>query len=78
MAFWGFTYNIPMIMNNFLYVILFLILAIGCAVGVYAARHIKALEKGVPEDEAYQAKLKERQELKAAKKALKQGVKKEA
>ncbi|MCL2324418.1 MAG: hypothetical protein FWC48_02435 [Actinomycetia bacterium] len=71
MAFWGFTYNIPMIMNNFLYVILFLILVIGIAVGVFAASHMKAAEKDMPVDETYQAQLKERQDRKAAKKALK-------
>ncbi|MCL2333051.1 MAG: hypothetical protein FWC54_06185 [Actinomycetia bacterium] len=71
MAFWGFSYNIPMIMNNFLYVILLFILIVGVALGVYAARHIKALEKSMPADATYEAQLKERQERRAAKKALK-------
>jgi len=71
MAFWGFTYNIPMIMNNFIYVVLVVITALGIIVGIYANRHIKAGEKDMPVDETYQAQLKERQERKAAKKALK-------
>jgi len=71
MAYWGFSYNIPMIMNNFLYVILILLLLVGVVVGVYAARHLKQLEKSQPADETYQEQLKARQERKAAKKALK-------
>lgn len=72
MPYWGFSYNIPIIVNTFLYVILVLLLVVGVAMGVYAARHMKALEKTQPVDETYQEQLKARQEHKAAKKALKQ------
>jgi len=71
MAFWGFSYNIPIILNTFLYVIMFLMLVVAVATGWYAARHLKAAEKDMPANEAYEASLKERQEKKAAKKALK-------
>jgi len=76
MAYWGFSYNIPLIVNNFLYLILILLLIVGVVVGVYAARHLKALEKTQPVNEAYQEQLKARQEHKAAKKALKEKAKK--
>jgi len=46
-------------------------LVIAVAIGWYAARHLKAAEKGMPADETYQAALKERQEKKAAKRAAK-------
>jgi len=76
MVHWGFSSNIPIILNTFLYVIMFLMLVVAVAVGWYAARNLKEAEKAAPADEAYEANLKARQERKAAKKALKAKLKK--
>ncbi|MCL2654670.1 MAG: hypothetical protein FWD65_03105 [Coriobacteriia bacterium] len=71
MVFWGFSSNIPIILNTFLYVIMFLMLIVAVIIGWYAARNLKAAEKDMPADAAYEEGLKARQEKKAAKKALK-------
>ena len=67
-ALWMFTYNIPMVMNNFFYLMMILILVAGMATGVYAARAFKKAEAYIPADEAYEAKLAERKAAKGEKK----------
>jgi len=67
MAYWGFTYNIPMVMNNFFYTVMILLTFVGVFLGVFAARAHKKAEAFMPVNEEYEAKKAER----LAKKALK-------
>jgi hypothetical protein len=71
MAEWTFTYNVPLVMNNFFYTCMVLICIIGVATGVFAAISYKKVEQYLPVDEAFQAKAAERAAAKAAKKAAK-------
>ena len=57
MAYWGFGYNVPLVINNFLYLMLILITAAGVAVGVYAAMAHKKAEASMPADAEYEKKL---------------------
>ena len=57
MAYWGFGYNIPLVINNFLYLMLLLITAAGVALGVYAARSMKKAEADLPADAEYEKNL---------------------
>ena len=60
MAYWGFGYNVPLVINNFLYVMVILITAAGVALGIYAARVMKRAEADLPADAEYEKKLAER------------------
>jgi formate hydrogenlyase subunit 3/multisubunit Na+/H+ antiporter MnhD subunit len=71
MAYWLFSYNIPLVMNNFFYVMMILITVAGCATGFYAAKAYKKAEALMPADEAYEQKKAERVAAKEAKKAAK-------
>ena len=68
MAHWGFTYNIPMVMNNFFYTCMVLICVFGVATGVYAAKAYKKVEANLPVDEDFVKASAERDAAKAAKK----------
>lgn len=72
MAYWLFSYNIPLVMNNFFYVMMLLITVVGCATGFYAAKAFKKAEAYLPADEKYTAKKAERDAAKAEKKAAKE------
>jgi len=67
MAHWMFSYNIPMVMNNFFYLMMILITLAGVLTGWYAARAMKRAEEFIPADAEYEAKLAERKAAKAAK-----------
>jgi len=60
MAKWMFTYNIPMVMNNFFYLMFFLTMVFGVLVGVFAARAMKKVEAYMPADQEYLDKYRER------------------
>ena len=68
MAKWMFSYNIPMVMNNFFYVIMILTTLFGVLTGIMAARYLKKMEEHMPKDEEYEAKFAERKAAKAMKK----------
>jgi len=68
MAKWMFSYNIPMVMNNFFYTIMILTTIFGVLTGIMAARYLKRMEEFAPKDEEYEAKLAERKSAKAMKK----------
>jgi len=68
---WGFTYNTPMVITNFVYTFFFLCCFIGVATGVYAAKQFKKVEDLLPADEAFEAAVAERNAKKAEKKAAK-------
>lgn len=70
-AHWGFTYNTPMVITNFVYTFFFLCCFIGVATGVYAAKQFKKVENLLPADEAFEAAVAERNAARAAKKAAK-------
>jgi len=68
---WGFTYNTPMVITNFVYTFFFLAVFIGVATGWYAAKQFKKVEGLLPADEKFEAAVAERNAAKAAKKAAK-------
>lgn len=71
MAQWLFTFNVPLVMNNFFYVMMLLIVIVGVATGWYAAKAMKKAEAFIPADEAFEAAQAEKAAAKAAKKAVK-------
>jgi len=68
---WGFAYNTPMIITNFVYTTFFLTTFLGVATGVYAARQFKKVEDLLPADEAFEAAVAERNAEREAKRAAK-------
>ncbi|MCL2379656.1 MAG: hypothetical protein FWC81_02555 [Coriobacteriia bacterium] len=72
-ATWGFTYNTPMVITNFVYTMFFIGTFVGMATGVYAARQFKKVEDLLPADEAFEAAVAERNAKKAEKKAARRG-----
>ena len=70
-AAWGFTYNTPMVITNFVYTFFFLSTFIGVATGWYAAKQFKKVEGLLPADEKFEAAVAERNAARAAKKAAK-------
>lgn len=68
MAYWLFSYNIPMVMNNFFYVMMILLTVFGCLTGWYAAKAMKKAEAFIPADAEYEKKAAEKAAAKAAKK----------
>lgn len=71
MAQWLFSFNVPLVMNNFFYVMMLLIVIAGVATGWYAAKAMKKAEAFIPADEAFEAAQAEKVAAKAAKKAAK-------
>lgn len=69
MAQWLFSYNIPLVMNNFFYLMTVLIVIVAVATGWYAAKEMKKAEALMPADEAFMAAQAEKAAAKAAKKA---------
>jgi len=72
-AHWGFTYNTPMVITNFVYTFFFLCCFMGVATGWYAAKQFKKVEGLLPADEKFEAAVAERNAARAAKKAAKKG-----
>ncbi|MDR1412780.1 MAG: hypothetical protein LBJ07_02515 [Actinomycetes bacterium] len=71
MSQWLFTYNIPMVMNNFFYTCMVLICVVGVATGVFAALSMKKVEQYLPADEAFEAQHAAKEAAKAKKKGAK-------
>lgn len=68
MARWMFSFNIPMVLDNFFWLMFFIAGFIGIAVGIYAIKYVKQLEAHTPKDEAFEAREADRLAAKAAKK----------
>lgn len=45
MAYWLYSFNIPMVMNNFIYLVMFAAFAVGFGFLIYAAKAFKRLEE---------------------------------
>ncbi|MCL2402689.1 MAG: hypothetical protein FWC86_00385 [Coriobacteriia bacterium] len=74
-AHWGFTYNTPMVITNFVYTFFFLAVFVGVATGWYAAAQLKKAEEYMPADEVFEAAVAERNAALAEKKAEKKAAK---
>jgi len=59
-AHWTFTYNVPMVLNNFFYLMMILITIVGVTTGLLAARAFKKAEKYMPVDANYEDKQSKR------------------
>lgn len=71
MARWLFSMNVPLVLDNFFWLVFFIGGIIGIATGVYAVKHLKKAEEFMPkgeEFEAFEAREAERLAAKAAKK----------
>jgi len=73
-AHWGFTYNTPMVITNFIYTCFFAAVFIGVATGWYAAKQMKKVEHLLPADEQFEAAVAARNEKLAAKKSGKKAA----
>lgn len=69
MAFWLYSFNVPLVMNNFIYLVMFAAFAVGFGFLIYAAKAWKGIEEHLPVDEAYLEYAKEKDARKAAKKS---------
>ena len=68
MAHWMFSYNIPMVMNNFFYLMMLLTTLFGVLTGWLAARALKKAEEFIPADAEYEQAYAERRAAKGLKK----------
>lgn len=71
MARWLFSFNVPLVLDNFFWLVFMIGGIIGIATGIYAIKHIKKTEELMPRGEeyaAFEAKESERLAAKAAKK----------
>lgn len=68
---WLFTENVPVVMNNFFYLVFILLTVIAVGFGIYAAKAAKRNEQFVPADAEWEAKHAAEVAAKAAKKAAK-------
>lgn len=71
MAQWLYTYNVPLVMNNFFYLIMAAAFAVGIGFLIYAAGAMKKAEAHLPVDAEFAAAEEEKAAEKAAKKANK-------
>ncbi|MBK5210756.1 MAG: hypothetical protein JJE36_00285 [Coriobacteriia bacterium] len=68
---WLFSENVPVVMNNFFYLVFILLTVIAVVFGVYAAKAAKRNEQFIPANAEWEAKHAEELETKATKKAAK-------
>ena len=71
MAFWTFSYNVPLVLVNFMYLIFAAALAVVVVFGWITAKKVKQMEQYVPASPEFEAKKAEREAAKAAKKGEK-------
>ncbi|MCL2024705.1 MAG: hypothetical protein FWG78_02875 [Coriobacteriia bacterium] len=64
-AYWTFGYNVPLVMNLFIYLMMILIVAVAIATGIFAARSFKKAEAHMPVNADYEKKLAARRAKKA-------------
>lgn len=53
MTHWMFSYNVPIVMNNFFYFVGFVLLLVAVGFGIYAAKAFKRVEQYIPADPAF-------------------------
>lgn len=53
MTHWMFSYNVPIVMNNFFYFVAFVLLLVAVGFGIYAAKAFKRVEQYIPADPAF-------------------------
>lgn len=59
MAYWLYSFNVPLVMNNFIYLVMFAAFAVGFGFLIYAAKQFKKLETQAPEVSAVEVKEEE-------------------
>lgn len=71
MAFWTFSYNVPLLMVNFMYLIIAAAVAVMIIFSWLAVKNLKRMEAAMPADAEFEAAKAAREAAKAAKKAAK-------
>ena len=71
MAFWTFSYNVPLLFVNFMYLIIAAAVAVMVVFAWLASKNLKKMEAALPADAEFEAAKAAREAAKAAKKAAK-------
>lgn len=74
MAFWTFSYNVPLVFVNFMYLIIAAAVAVVVVFSVLAVKQLKVMEAALPVDADYEAAKAAREAAKAEKKGAKKSA----